>query len=148
MLWEGKALVTRDRLMSCCSSPSLQLNYYRSSSRHCQRATRLIIMQIHQQLRNTHTHRLTSAHTSTVTDGIIHCTWGSNRRMIMVIYVWKSECHGRHIHSCKAVMKQGEQGMDIECVLSIKMKLQCGRWRWLHVWAQIIHVSRILSVCG
>lgn len=41
----------------------------------------------------THKHWLTSAHTNTITDGIIHRRWGSNRRMIMVIYVWKSECH-------------------------------------------------------
>lgn len=64
-------LITEDKLISCCSSPSLQLNYYCSSSRHCQRAMQLIIMQIHQQLRNTHTHthaymcRLTSARTKT-----------------------------------------------------------------------------------
>lgn len=68
-------------------------------------------MQIHQQLRNTH--RLTSAHTNTITDGIIDCRWGSNRKMIMVIYVWKSERHWRHIYSSKSVMKQEEQGIDI-----------------------------------
>lgn len=115
---QGK--VTRYRLISCCCSPSLRLNYYRSSSRHCQRA-RESENTAHYHAnppateKHTHIHRVASAHTNTITDGTLYRRWGSNRRMIMVIYVWKSECHWRHSHSSKLVKKPREQGMDRVC---------------------------------
>lgn len=81
-----------------------------------------------------HTHRLTSAHTDTITDGTIHHRWSINRRMIMVMYVWKCECHWRYIQSSKPVMIARNQEVDIEHVLSIRMKLQCGQTSWLACW--------------